>query len=96
MIEKANLAGKPFITSSHMLESMANSPKPSRADISDVSSAVLDGTDYVILSQRATNGKFALQALDQMSSCCLQAEKMMSFKSLHYHDEPVSQMMVKN
>lgn len=93
MIEKANLAGKPIMTSSHMLESMANSPQASRADVSDVSSAVIDGTDYVILSNRATKGKYIFEALDQMTSCCLQAEKMMNVKYSHYRESTISEMM---
>lgn len=64
MIEKANVSSKPFITSSHMLESMASSSKANRADVSDVSSAVIDGSDYVMLSSRATKGPYMFEALD--------------------------------
>lgn len=86
MIEKANLVGKPFITSSHLLESMAAHPKPSRADVSDVSSAVVDGSDYVILSSKAAKGQYLFRALDSICNCCLEAEKMMDFRNLNYHD----------
>ena len=93
MVEKANIAGKPFITSSHMLESMATSSKACRADVSDVSCAVIDGSDCVMLSSRATKGPFMFEALDQMVNCCLQAEQMSNYKYAHYRDATISQMM---
>jgi len=80
IIALANSAGKPVITATHMMESMINSPRPTRAEASDVANAILDGCDAIMLSGESAIGKYPVETVEYMNKIALATEATINYE----------------
>ncbi len=82
LIKECHMSSKVVVTATQMLESMQNNPKPTRAEVSDVANAILDGTDAIMLSGESAAGNYPIESVEMMSSIAKRIEKEIDYEAM--------------
>ena len=96
IIKAANRKGKAVITATHMLDSMTNNPRCTRAEAADVSNAVLDGSDAVMLSAETAAGEYPVEAVDTMARIAAASEKIIPYRENLEHAKTTNDKSIQD
>ncbi len=96
LIRKANLSGKPVITATQMLESMTHHLRPTRAEVTDVANAILDGTSAVMLSGETAAGEYPVETVAMMNSIATSIESTLDYDKLFVENISLHETTITN
>ena len=85
LVNKCNHVGKPVIVATQMLESMVDSPRPTRAEATDVANAIFDGADAIMLSEETAVGHYPIETVNMMSLIAGEAERALPYEDIFTH-----------
>lgn len=96
IIRKCNKVGKPVVTATQMLDSMIRNPRPTRAEVTDVANAIIDGTDSIMLSGETAAGKYPIEAVKVMKNIAITTENSLEFKESIKRKNNLEQLNITN
>lgn len=82
LIKKSNLAGKPVITATQMLDSMMRNPRPTRAEVTDIANAIIDGSSAIMLSGETAAGKYPIESVKTMYNIATRTERSLDYSAI--------------
>ena len=96
LIKKSNIAGKPVITATQMLDSMMRNPRPTRAEVTDIANAILDGSSAIMLSGETAAGKYPIESVKTMYNIAIRTEEALDYGAILISKSKVSELTTTN